>query len=74
MRIQQWLYTLPLRLRSVFRRDQVENELDEEIRYHVEKQTEEYTAQGLRPTELLPIHLNWRSRHTEAPRHRGEFL
>jgi putative ABC transport system permease protein len=31
--------------------DQVENEMDEEIRYHIEKQTEEYTAQGMRPGE-----------------------
>jgi len=29
MRFEHWLYTLPLRLRSLFRRAQVERELDE---------------------------------------------
>ena len=75
MRIQRWLYTLPLRLRSVFRRDQVENELDEEIRYHVEKQTEEYTAQGLRPTEARAAALRaiggLEPRKEECRDHRG---
>ena len=37
MRLERWLYTLPLRLRSVFRRGRVEQELDEELRYHVER-------------------------------------
>src|SRR5215472_13100397 len=33
---RQWLYTIPLRMRSVFRRSQVERELDEELRFHLE--------------------------------------
>ena len=41
MRLQRWLYTVPLRLRSLLRRDQVEQELDEELRYHLERQIEE---------------------------------
>lgn len=32
MRFERWLYTLPLRLRSLFRRSVVEQELDEELR------------------------------------------
>jgi PadR family transcriptional regulator, regulatory protein PadR len=34
MRLKHWFYTVPLRLRSLFRRAQVEQELDEELRYH----------------------------------------
>ena len=36
MNAERWLYTLPLRLRSLFRSRQVEEELDEELRYHIE--------------------------------------
>jgi putative ABC transport system permease protein len=36
MRAEHWVYTLPLRLRSLFRRTRVERELDEELRFHLE--------------------------------------
>ena len=51
MRIKHWFYTAPLRLRSVFRRRQVEQELDEELRYHIERQIEEHVAKGLTEEE-----------------------
>lgn len=51
MRIEHWFYTLPLRLRSLFRRGKVEQELDEELRFHIERKTEEGIAQGLSPKE-----------------------
>src|SRR5215813_4397271 len=51
MRIKHWFYTVPLRLRSLFRRSQVEEELDEELRYHIERQIEEHLAKGLTPEE-----------------------
>jgi putative ABC transport system permease protein len=51
MRINRWFYTLPLRLRSLFRRTQVEHELDEELRYHIERQIEENIAKGMTPEE-----------------------
>src|SRR5262249_5729934 len=51
MRLVRWFYTAPLRLRSLFRRRQVEQEMDEELRYHLERQIEEYIAKGLTPTE-----------------------
>lgn len=47
MRFERWLYTLPLRLRSLFRRSVVEQELDEELSYHVERLIEFYRARGL---------------------------
>ncbi|MEO8129087.1 MAG: ABC transporter permease [Bryobacteraceae bacterium] len=49
MRMNHWIYTLPLRLRSLFRRRQVEQELDEELQYHLERKIEEALAQGLTP-------------------------
>jgi predicted permease len=51
MRPQHWLYTLPLRLRSLFRRRHVEQELDEELQFHLEQKIEEGIANGLSPKE-----------------------
>ena len=45
------LRTLRLRLRSLFRRQRVESELDEELRYHVERLIEEYVSRGLSADE-----------------------
>src|SRR4030095_14915472 len=47
MRLERWFYTVPLRLRSLFRRAQVEAELDEELRYHLERQMEVNIAAGM---------------------------
>jgi len=51
MRVQHWFYTIPLRLRSIFRRRQVEHDLDEELQYHLDKKTEELLSRGLDPAE-----------------------
>src|SRR5262245_19701560 len=51
MRFDHWFYTLPLRLRSLFRRAQVEQELDGELRYHLERQIEENITKGMTPEE-----------------------
>lgn len=51
MRIEHWFYTIPLKLRSLFRRSQVEQELDEEILYHLDRQIEEHIAKGMTPEE-----------------------
>src|SRR5262244_1390093 len=51
MRLKHWFYTVPLRLRSLLRRAQVEQELDEELRYHIERQTEELIAKGMTEEE-----------------------
>ncbi|MEN3339998.1 MAG: hypothetical protein V7647_3674 [Acidobacteriota bacterium] len=47
MRFERWLYTIPLRLRSLFRRDSVDSELDEELQFHLDTLTEEHVARGL---------------------------
>jgi predicted permease len=51
MRPQHWLYTIPLRLRSLFRRSNVEQELSEELQFHLENKIEEGIARGLSPKE-----------------------
>src|SRR5689334_18620524 len=51
MRPEHWLYTIPLRLRSLFRWAQADQELDEELRDHLERKTEEYVAQGMTQEE-----------------------
>src|SRR5678816_2025428 len=47
MRIERWLYVLPLRLRSLFRRRDVEQDLDDELRDHIEHQTAENVRRGM---------------------------
>jgi predicted permease len=49
VRLEHWIYTIPLKLRSLFRRNRVEQELDEELQYHLERKTEEFLAQGMSP-------------------------
>ena len=51
MRPQKWFYTLPLRLRSLFRRERVEQDLSEELQFHLDQKTQEYIASGLTPDE-----------------------
>ncbi len=51
MRIEHWIYAVPLRLRSLFRRSRVEQDLDDELAYHLEQKIEEYVAQGLTPEQ-----------------------
>jgi macrolide transport system ATP-binding/permease protein len=52
MRVQHWFYTIPLRLRSIFRRAQVERDLDEELQYHLDKKIEELLSRGLDLAEV----------------------
>ena len=51
MRMERWWFTAPLRLRSIFRRRRAEEEIDEELQFHLEKKTEEGVAEGLSPQE-----------------------
>src|SRR5437762_13429750 len=51
MRPEHWLFTIPLRLRSLFRWAQADQELDDELREHLERKTEEYAAQGMTQEE-----------------------
>ena len=51
MEPDRWLYTLPLRLRSLFRRERVDQDLDDELRYHLDRKTEENIARGMTSAE-----------------------
>src|SRR5262247_1667645 len=57
MRFKHWFYTVPLRLRSIFRRRQVEQDLDEELQYHLDKKIEESLSRGLDPAEARKVAL-----------------
>src|SRR5262245_2204130 len=51
MRFDHWFYTLPLRLRSLFRRAQVERAVDEELTSHLVRAIEENLAKGMTAEE-----------------------
>src|SRR5438046_2824084 len=51
MRVERWIYAIPLRLRSLFCRNVVERELHEEFQFHVERHVEMQIAKGVPPEE-----------------------
>ena len=51
MRVDQWWFKLPLRIKSIFSRRRVESELDEELQFHIDHKIAEGIASGLSPDE-----------------------
>ena len=51
MRPEHWLFTIPVRLRSLFRCAHADQELDDELRDHLERKTQEYVAKGMAPEQ-----------------------
>ena len=49
--MMRWFYTLRLRFRSLFRKSHVEQELSDELSFHLEKLIEEKVAIGMRPEQ-----------------------
>jgi len=47
----RWVKSATQRLRSLFRKNVMESELDEEVRFHVERQAAENVAAGMTPEE-----------------------
>ena len=47
----RWYYKLPLRLRSLFRKDKAELDLSDELQFHLQNQIDEFVAQGMNPQE-----------------------
>lgn len=47
----RWLDVLRLRLRSLFKRQRVDDELDRELRFHLEQLTQENIARGMSPQD-----------------------
>src|ERR1700740_1368074 len=43
----RWRYKLPLRLRSLFHKEQAEQDLSEELQFHLQNQIDEYIAAGM---------------------------
>jgi predicted permease len=54
---RRWHHILPLRIRSIFRRGRVEQELDEELRFHLECKVEEQVSRGMQEQEAYYIAL-----------------
>jgi predicted permease len=51
VRVEHWLYKLPLRVRSLFHRAEVEQELNEELLFHFEQLVSQEAARGKTPRE-----------------------
>ncbi|HEY6922304.1 MAG TPA: ABC transporter permease, partial [Steroidobacteraceae bacterium] len=47
----RWFYELPLRLRSLFHKTHVEQDLTDELRFHLERLIDEKVAKGMPPEE-----------------------
>jgi predicted permease len=51
MHPEHWLYTIPLRIRSLFKKNATDNELNEELQFHLDQKTREFIAKGLTEKE-----------------------
>ena len=67
MRLERWILIIPLRLRSLFRREDVDRELDEELAFHLDQRTQEFVSRGLDPKEARRA----RARLRTSPRSRN---
>jgi predicted permease len=47
----RWFYKFPLRLRALFRHQRVEQDLHDEIEFHLQSQAEDFIARGIDPEE-----------------------
>jgi predicted permease len=47
MRLEHWVYTIPLRVRSLFHRSRLNAELDEELRNHIDSQIADNLSRGM---------------------------
>ena len=47
----RWSKRIRLRVRSLIRQSRVEEEIDEELRYHLERQIDEFVAGGMDPRD-----------------------
>jgi hypothetical protein len=47
----RWHYSIPLRLRSLFGRQRVERDLDDEVRFYLEEKTADGIMRGLTPEQ-----------------------
>ena len=57
MSLGRWYYIVQLRLRSIFRRDRAEEELAEEIQFHLEERERDLMAHGMAPADAHTVAL-----------------
>jgi hypothetical protein len=62
----RWIHTVRFRLRSLFRRRQVEEEIDEELRDHLQRETDEFVARGMDPKNARDAALRAEERPPES--------
>jgi predicted permease len=55
MTIRRWLSSFPLRVRTLFQKRHAEEELDEELRFHLDSQVEQLVSQGMSASEARSI-------------------
>jgi macrolide transport system ATP-binding/permease protein len=55
MRLERWLHTVPLRIRSLFRREHVEQDLLDELQCHIDQQTQHHIARDLSPQQARDV-------------------
>ena len=51
MRLERWRHTIPLRIRSLFQRKKVEQDLHDELQFHIDQQARHHIARGLSPEQ-----------------------
>ncbi|HKI95171.1 MAG TPA: ABC transporter permease [Gemmatimonadales bacterium] len=51
--LRRWLSEVRYRFRAIFRRSRVERELDDELRYHLEREAEKYVRQGMNARDAM---------------------
>jgi predicted permease len=51
MNFEEWFYSLPVRFRSFFRRSQVDQEMQAELRQHLDQQISQNLTKGMSPHE-----------------------
>lgn len=70
MKIVRWISTLPLRSRTLFLKKRLEQELDEELQFHLDRRVEQLLEQGFllkRRTSLQPeTSAAWSGRRSAA--------
>jgi macrolide transport system ATP-binding/permease protein len=49
MRVEHWWYTIPLRIKSIFRRGRAEQELQDELQFHLDELIADGLKRGLSP-------------------------
>src|SRR5947208_16266015 len=74
MRPEHWLFTIPLRLRLLFRWARADQELDDELRDHLERKTQEYVAHRIDRFAFQPGNKSWSVQKSRRKGYRSQFI